>query len=784
MASSMKAGDFRNLLKLNNIVIPTGLKRDDVWRLCLEHNLVEREFVLRKHMTVVKCSLDKGFVLNEPDKTLLFGKIEKYVLIVSQLVRRSSKIFYYHLLRLENEKLPIPDFYKIPFPDTYWKRWLKIGFDENAFPDEQSNISYNLVSEKFVDSNLVNEVSDLEYFDQVLNYAGHTFWTTISNNIWYPLFDKLTRLCRVLLEEWKIKDVYASHVIHQIRNPIANLSTDLDQRILEFVKEVKMRLNDAENIEYIGDKHAMENMTFTQAFDFNMWMQKEFQRLEKRMNMVLPVFKVKRTHVRLDLKTLTLLLKDAFPKNAATEKYVKECIQYREFLKADESKGKSKAPHKKMLPTKPEKKLKKNCTEEQWKAYQLLEHNYKEKVEEVKSADLYKEREQAHKKQADNQVRFVKSFFKPISKGKKWDFDGSIQSDGVSLSQQFSHFVRVENKPPPVAEKVTLVEEYNKKLSCFIRELNTLVVGLDPGRTNLASISYYWVKDDDTIEKRFWSLSRKQYYAESGINKRNKLKALRYQAISEAWTNLGTLKTVLASDILAYVDQYNIIKDDWWSLAMNKIESVNALNLYSGKHRTMDRFFSKVKKDLKVSHPKVNITVAYGSAFNSMNSTGRGEVSAPVSATYKSCKRILNTIVENEDFTTKHEWDTGKECNKVYKTFKEMDGCVCEVFNNCPPNKRSPHLLASSPDFEMAKKYIVDHSKKKKKEPPDPLREKKPIVLHYPEIRGLRFCQESRTYVDRDRKSSLAIARLAVMRMTSGTRPEAFSKRNIVRVVS
>ncbi len=28
--------------------------------------------------------------------------------------------------------------------------------------------------------------------------------------------------------------------------------------------------------------------------------------------------------------------------------------------------------------------------------------------------------------------------------------------------------------------------------------------------------------------KRFWSLSRKQYYAESGINKRNKLKALRY----------------------------------------------------------------------------------------------------------------------------------------------------------------------------------------------------------------------------------------------------------------
>ena len=208
------------------------------------------------------------------------------------------------------------------------------------------------------------------------------------------------------------------------------------------------------------------------------------------------------------------------------------------------------------------------------------------------------------------------------------------------------------------------------------------------------------------------------------------------------------------------------------------MEDVQRLNIYSGKHRVMDKFFAGVKKDLKKSHPDVNVLVAYGSAFNGMKCTGHGEVAAPVSATYKSCKRILNTVVENEDFTTKMVWESGKESRKVYKTFEEKTTKygkinIKEKFHNCDAKHQSPALDYTNANYEMVKNYM-----NRKKKPPDRVfgPEKMPKPLHYPEIRGLRFCQESRTYVDRDRKSSLAIARLAVMRMTTFTRPQTFSR--------
>ena len=860
MASFMTAPEFRAILKSNVIHVPTGLDRNALWRLCLENKIVEREFEFKEQITVVKCSLIKGMKLSIYEQNLLFPKIDMYVSVISRMLRRSSLVLYYHILRVENDdESQIPDLYTIPSSDTYWKRWLQIGLDKNiSFPDDASEVSYQLAHHKFDDPQLAKDIKGLPHFDQILNYAGHTFWTCIETNTWYPLFNKLKRLCTTKLREWEIpKDqMSAAQFVYEIRSPIEKLSSELDGRVLNFVNEVKERLNASNNEKYISDTHAKDNMTYFQAFQFNMWMQRQFKVFERKMNIMIPVFNVKRTHVRLDLKTLVVILQSLFPERESVIKYKKLAEAYAKLLKGSDEAGPStstpipkkvtevkkmkdcskeewaeykkseadrkavkaenkallpekmkrndcnagewieykklveavkglptkketvsKAPHKKMIPKKIEVKKKKDCDVDEWTKYKQIMEERKVAIEVLKCNDEFQKLEAAHKENVANQLRMIQSFFTKIRKGGKWVFDGSIQTDGVSLSRQFSRWKRVEKKPSDPKEKVDIVDKYEKSLSCFIKETNTLVLGADPGRTNLASISYYQVLKNGSVMKQFWCLTRKRYYAESGINKRNKEKAIRFTEIKEQWTVLGTLRTVDYTEILDYVDKYNIIKDKWWSLAMEKIEAIDALNAYSGKHRVLDKFFGGIKKSLDVSHPGVNIVVAYGSAHKSMKSNGYGEVSAPVSATYKSCKKMLkNTIVEDESYTTKKSWESGTDCDKVFKTFRNTETGVFETFGHCHAKTRSPKVVGEE-NIEMVNSYNEKHKRGKKRrwKLPDENEKEKSADLHYPEIRGLRFCQESRNYVDRDRKSSLAIARLAVMRMTTQSRPSVFS---------
>ena len=90
MASCMKAVELRDLLKDAGVKIAVKSKRDDLWRLCLEHNLVEREFVNQTDITVVKSSLQYAMNLNNKDFKLFSDRIEKYVSIISRLLRRSK----------------------------------------------------------------------------------------------------------------------------------------------------------------------------------------------------------------------------------------------------------------------------------------------------------------------------------------------------------------------------------------------------------------------------------------------------------------------------------------------------------------------------------------------------------------------------------------------------------------------------------------------------------------------------------------------------------------------
>ena len=786
--STMKAKDFRSLLKLADIKLPIGLNRDDLWRLCIDNKLVDRELITEKWFTVVKSSLIKSLNIETDQRNILIDRIDKFVSIVSKLFVRSSLALYYHVMSLGERNCIVPDFYKKD--STYWYKWLLIGFNQ-TFPDDESKVSFKKISSRFHDQDLEKEIKDCKYLNQVLLYAATTFSTAIENNAWFPLFSKLERLIKFQLREWNIdsKECSKFDVINAIRRPCQDTDMSIFQdNVRRYILTVKDKLFSSDNSEYIGDTHAKENLTFTQAFGFNLWMQQEFQRLDVHENIMIPVFSVHRAHVRLDVKTLTFLFMDLFPNNEHVKKYKTLRSEY--LAKIQTAEDKSTAPHKQMLQTIPKVPYlkKKNCDEKAWKEYKEKVAKYQNDIKAIKGSDDYMKNQKLHERDHEDQLRMLGSFFTKLRKDKKWTFDCSIMTDGVALSRQYSRIVTREIKPAPPKAEITKVEDYNKKLSCFDKKTNTLHVGLDPGRTNLAAMGFIIVNDDGKkikIERKGWILTRQQYYEDSGIRKRSIKKAKRYESIRKDWSELGSLRVTKSGQLLTYIDNYNIIKNKWWDLAISKVESLSKFMTYSGKARVLAGFFVKVKKEIMNLHPGINIKVAYGSAFSHMKSSGKGEQSAPVSKTYKACKEIFDTEVQDEDYTTKISWETGKETEKVYKTFvgkwiHEGKERMFEMFGHCNAKSRSPKVTDDTQRL-LVDEYNESHKKKKRK-PPDP-KEVKPKTLHYPEIRGLRFCPETRTFVNRDVKSSLAIARLAVMRITTQTRPSVFSRPEKTQIV-
>ena len=152
----------------------------------------------------------------------------------------------------------------------------------------------------------------------------------ITNNAWYPLFPKLKRLIGLLLKtQWKVeKGIQSYHIIESIRRPVGEepdvfKENKLPQEVVRFIKQTKKVLRAENNTEYLYDDHAKENMTFTQAFSFNMQLQKMFKKLDARMTSLSPTFSVHRAHIRLDNRSLTSIFKDLFPEKQAIINYQK-----------------------------------------------------------------------------------------------------------------------------------------------------------------------------------------------------------------------------------------------------------------------------------------------------------------------------------------------------------------------------------------------------------------------------------------------------------------------------
>jgi hypothetical protein len=267
----------------------------------------------------------------------------------------------------------------------------------------------------------------------------------------------------------------------------------------------------------------------------------------------------------------------------------------------------------------------------------------------------------------------LKDLFTPPRRP-NWEWTGSLRTDGVRAS-----FCMTPSSGKPAAlrfaELTAAAKEKGRKKA--ERDLDSaeaaqllkviraerkewLVLGADPGRRNPVYLAGR-LPDGELFRA---GITRKEYYARSGITKATNRTARWYAPLQAELTKLGggddrglvkqdrsadsgPAKRRHLEDLVEYIERCNELEDRWWELACQRKMAKQAFRVFGGKKRALDRFFNGVArrlKDLGVAPQKV--AVAYGAA--TFNSSGKGAPSSPTTAVYKACTRCFATIKQVE----------------------------------------------------------------------------------------------------------------------------------------
>jgi len=332
--------------------------------------------------------------------------------------------------------------------------------------------------------------------------------------------------------------------------------------------------------------------------------------------------------------------------------------------------------------------------------------------------------------------------------------------------------------------------------------------GLDPGRVNLATITYA-MNDRDAKEFKnaprtmSWNLSRGEFYEASGIRKLDAEQQKWHSGLHERFAGLkaegGALRTADPKDILDYLASYATFRDDWWSVMLRRRESRASLQRYSGKRSVLDGFFSRIQRSVKNMFPGVkDITIGYGQAFQTMKSSGRGEMAVPTTGTFKSCQRVFkreNVLITDEFRSTAVAWETGKKKEAVYRIVEpspstegtnEPPTYICKSGHTAdkymPLVPAAHRLVAQTYAAELKAKRAQRRKPRMftgmaaEEDAEEVAEEGQEALLRYLEMRGLRFCPERRLYLDRDREAARTIARLCATALLGLPRPAVFHR--------
>jgi len=836
---------LRALLELASVPVPKRAGVNALHALCVKHGLVEAEYEDVEEITVVKCGVQALLARMRPDKREQFvDVVETMVRFVSVMMRRASLALAYHVTRLVAERPDaVANLYRQN--DTYWKNWLRMGFNADQLPTEgkfrdvrlrvtasgddaapvavavayetvdEVRRTYDAVAPHFDTAVFAGAVTP-PFFDQVLNYAGHQLCTIVCNNAWVPLFKRLQRLAKAELRAWeragiKVKGVVAAHdVVAAVRSA----APDMDgwpRVVCRWVDDVRARLSVSDG-RYVADDHGFKKMRFQDVVAFNAWMQRRFRSLGTRGLRLMPVCKVRRTHVRLDAKTLLFVLRSMFQDDRVVEDVAKTTAAYEKMLERElDARGfvasdakRCGHPSKYFLPRPPPVKRMKDCDADEWTHYKASCAEHRSACDATTSTDWYARLVSGYEAVDGATSDMVTTLMGIRDRRGNRKFDTSIVTDGVAVSVQYTRIVRRQVVPfakKPTKRKAKTVDAEGGDAVPGIREWDrsiptvfddVAVLGVDPGRTNLAAVVVLYRDADGKLRRRKWSLSRGQYRHESGIRGMEKLKAAWRAPLTGAFATIATdetsLRTADAGTVLEYVRRVRAFDAAWWAVALERRESVVSFNLHRGKRAVLDRFWNKVFLDAKSKFGGRRLEVAYGEAGLSMSPTGRGEVAVPTSAMFEACRRIgrvhdVAVTPTDEHCSTKTSWETGLDKERVYRCLDDAGRWTLgHTAGRSTP--KVPPAAEATVVAETARLAARDKHRKsgtavvaeEESDDDDDYKARKGPV-RWPEVRGLRFDPELRVYLDRDRTAAETIGRLRVYELRGWGRPEPFCRR-------
>ncbi len=206
---------------------------------------------------------------------------------------------------------------------------------------------------------------------------------------------------------------------------------------------------------------------------------------------------------------------------------------------------------------------------------------------------------------------------------------------------------------------------------------------------------------------------------------------------------------------------------------------------HQGKRRTLARFFARVRRSAEralahqvlhargVKRPqrtskmrrasRPRIIMAYGAAYKSFSTSLR----VPTSEAFHACCAVLG----KDRVAAASEWCTSKcccGCHQVVHALYRVDGATEAL--GWPPD-RHPHDVPSksAPSPTRGRLFIANTPRRRGKGQVIPRAAK--------EVRGLRFCPDCRSFMDRDVMAAVNIGRSWEQERRTGVRPAAFTPR-------
>jgi transposase len=261
-----------------------------------------------------------------------------------------------------------------------------------------------------------------------------------------------------------------------------------------------------------------------------------------------------------------------------------------------------------------------------------------------------------------------------VTKG--WKLQGTLRTDGVSLSVLFERPKTVVKPPPLPAEPKRLI-------------------AIDPGVINM----YYGVEERPDGTQVTHKYRTKEYYHEGFVwESRNRMEAEK-AGCRDVLDRLSQCvkKTVVLELQLEYWKEYVSSWKKLFECLATRKRSKLSMNVFINGNKSIDRFLMRIKGDSR----REDILIAFGAAKFSSNI--RGTLSVPASRAFKRCAACFRTFLVDEYNTSKY----CPKCSKLLSSPKELRLCrdgVTRMFES-----RSVKRCTTSECLRVAEEHPLEH---------------------------------------------------------------------------